>query len=352
MKKLISLILAAAMLLSLGVVAFATEISSGDMTSLKITVRKYWHDNDEKAHHDDVLADIYIEGKLAQTVTLSENNNWEAVAEPDIAPVPLLEKIDFIKDKIKVVERAVAGYKSSVYGPYEIYFGEDNSGGASYDIFNDKLTRVEIPVTVTVKQTGNVAPGSHTFYYDLMVRKNRPDINSLDAATQSDSSSYENDYKISYTGALTGDENGFSVTVDRKGTAAGTIVIEGDINSLYGLRGIISKRAQTAPEGWTYDESTYEFDIVEAELGDGRYETTYYMVKATPNGSSDYEYLGKGTAAYINEYKKDRVVNEDSEIIKITGKTEENPNTGASVYGIFAAVIAIGAAAIAIKVRK
>ncbi len=351
MKKLISLILAAAMLLSLGVVAFATEISSGDMTSLKITVRKYWHDNDEKAHHDDVLADIYVESKLAQTVTLGENNNWEAVAELDIAPVPLMEKIDFIDNKIKVVERAVDGYKSSVYGPYEVRF-DGNRGEIAYDIFNNKLTRVEIPVTVAVKQTGNVAPGPHTFYYDLMIRQNRPDINSLDAATQSDSSSYENDYKISYTGALTGDENGFSVTVDRKGTAAGTIVIEGDINSLYGMRGIISKRAQTAPEGWTYDESTYEFDLVEAELGDGRYETTYYMVKATPNGSSDYEYLGKGTAAYVNEYKKDRVVNEDSEIIKITGKTEENPNTGASVYGIFAAVIAIGAAAIAIKVRK
>lgn len=351
MKKLISLILAAAMLLSLGAAAFATEILDEDMTSLKITVRKYWYDADEKAHHDDVLADIYVDGKLVQTVTLSENNNWEAVAEINIDPVPVGEKSYFVDNKVEVVERSVAGYNASVYGPYEVRF-DGNRGEIAYDIFNNKLTRVEIPVTITVKQTGNVAPGPHTFYYDLMIRKNRPDISSLDAATQSDSSSYENDYKISYTGALTGDENGFSVTVDRKGTAAGTIVIEGDINSLYGMRGIISKRAQTAPEGWTYDESTYEFDIVEAELGDGRYETTYYMVKATPNGSSDYEYLGKGTAAYVNEYKKDRVVNEDSEIIKITGKTEENPNTGASVYGIFAAVIAIGAAAIAIKVRK
>jgi len=349
MKKIISLILAAAMLLALGVSVLATEMPDGDMTTLQITVRKYWYDNDEKAHHDNVLADIYVNDKLAQTVTLSENNNWEAVAELSIDPVPVGEKSNFVDNKVKIVERSVAGYKSEVYGPYEVSFYGDR-GEIAYDIFNNKVVRVEVPVTVTVKQTGSAAPSSHTFYYSLAVRKNRPDVNSLDVAAQFDSSSYEKNYKISYTGALTGDENGFSVTVDKKGTVKGTIVIEGDMNALYGLRGTISKRAQIAPDGWTYDESTYEFDIVEAELGDGKYETTYYMVKLTPNGSSDYDYLGKGTAAYVNEYKADRTVT-GSDTIKVPVK-EENPSTGAPVYGIAAAVIALGAAAVALKIRK
>lgn len=350
MKKIISLILAAVMLLALGVSALATEIlPDSDMTVLQVTVRKHWYDNDEKAHHDDVLADIYVDGKLTQTVTLSENNNWEAVVEFGVDPIPVGEKSNFIDNKVKVVERSVAGYKSEVYGPYEVGF-YGNRGEIAYDITNSKMVRIEIPVSVTVKQTGNVAPGSHTFYYSLVARKNRPDVSALDAATQSDSSSYEENYKISYTGALTGDENGFSVTAYRKGTVKGTIVIEGDMNALYGLRGIISKRAQTAPDGWTYDESTYEFDLVEAELGDGKYEMTYYMVKATPNGSSDYDYLGKGTAAYVNEYKEDRVTT-GSDTIKIPVK-EENPKTGAPAFGICAAVIALGTAAVALKVRK
>lgn len=350
MKKIISLILAAVMLLALGVSALATEIPpDGDMTVLQVTVRKHWYDNDEKAHHDDVLVDIYVDGKVAKTVTLSEKNNWEAVAELSVDPIPVGEKSNFIDNKVKIVERSIAGYKSEVYGPYEVGF-YGNRGEIAYDITNSKMVRIEIPVSVTVKQTGNVAPSSHTFYYSLATRKNRPDMTSLDAATQSDSSSYEKKYKISYTGALTGDENGFSVTVDRKGTAKGTIVIEGDMNALYGLRGIISKRAQIAPDGWTYDESTYEFDLVEAELGDGKYETTYYMVKVTPNGSSEYIDLGKGTAAYVNEYKEDRTVT-GSDTIKIPVK-EENPKTGAPAFGICAAVIALGAAAVALKVRK
>lgn len=347
MKKLISLILAAALLLALGVSAFATEIQpDGDMTNIKITVRKYWYDTDEKAHHDDVLADIYVDGKLAQTVTLSENNNWEAVAEVKIDPVPVGEKSIFVDNKVKVVERSVAGYKSEVYGPYEVGFYGDR-GEIAYDIVNNMLARVEIPVTVTVKQTGSVAPSAHTFYYSLMTKADRPDVNSLDVAAYSN---IDEDYKISYTGALSGDENGFSVTVDKKGTAKGAIVIEGDMSTLYRIRGIISKRAQTAPEGWTYDESTYEFGLAETELGDGKYEMTYYMYKATPNGSSDYEYLGKGTAAYVNEYKANRTVT-GSDTIKIPVK-EENPNTGAPIYGAFAAVIALGAAAVALKIRK
>lgn len=347
MKKIISLILAAVMLLALGVSTLATEIlPDSDMTVLQVTVRKYWHDGNETAGHNDVLADIYVDGKVAKTVTLSEKNNWEAVAELSVDPIPVGEKSNFIDNKVKIVERSIAGYKSEVYGPYEVGF-YGNRGEIAYDITNSKMVRIEIPVSVTVKQTGNVAPSSHTFYYNLATRTDRPDANSLDIATYSDSDA---DYKISYTGALTGDENGFSVTAYRKGTVKGTIVIEGDMNALYGLRGIISKRAQTAPDGWTYDESTYEFDLVEAELGDGKYEMTYYMVKATPNGSSDYDYLGKGTAAYVNEYKEDRVTT-GSDTIKIPVK-EENPKTGAPAFGICAAVIALGTAAVALKVRK
>ena len=347
MKKIISLILAAVMLLALGVSALATEIlPDSDMTVLQVTVRKHWYDNDENAHHDDVLADIYVDGKMVKTVTLSEKNNWEAVAELSVDPIPVGEKSNFIDNKVKIVERSIAGYKSEVYGPYEVGF-YGNRGEIAYDITNSKMVRIEIPVSVTVKQTGNVAPSSHTFYYNLATRTDRPDANSLDIATYSDSDA---DYKISYTGALTGDENGFSVTVDRKGTAKGTIVIEGDMNALYGLRGIISKRAQIAPDGWTYDQSEYMFHVGITELAGGKYEMTYAMAKVNPNASSEYIDLGKGTAAYVNEYKEDRTVT-GSDTIKIPVK-EENPKTGAPAFGICAAVIALGTAAVALKVRK
>ena len=165
MKKIISLILAAVMLLALGVSALATEIlPDSDMTVLQVTVRKHWYDNDEKAHHDDVLADIYVDGKLVQTVTLGENNNWEAVTELSVDPIPVGEKSNFIDNKVKIVERSIAGYKSEVYGPYEVGF-YGNRGEIAYDITNSKMVRIEIPVSVTVKQTGNVVPSSHTFYY-------------------------------------------------------------------------------------------------------------------------------------------------------------------------------------------
>ena len=67
---------------------------------------------------------------------------------------------------------------------------------------------------------------------------------------------------------------------------------------------------------------------------------------------SGYDYLGTVPATYVNEYKEDRIANRDSDPIKITSQPEENPSTGAPIYGLVAAVVAIGAAAVALKVRK
>lgn len=353
MKKIISLILAAAMLLAIGVTAFATEISSGDMTSLKITVRKYWYDNSE-AHHEDVLADIYVEDKLAQTVTLSEKNSWEAVAKIDIDPVPLMERIDFIDNKIKVVERAVAGYKSSVYGPYEIRL-DDYDGGCemAFDISNSRVTKAEIPVTVTVKKTGAAEPGPHTFYYDLAILADSPIVYSNEISTNSENEK-QWDYTVSYTGDLKGSGNGFSVTAKGEGTYSGSIIIEAEDSAFWHLRGRINKRAGvTAPRGWTYDETLYGFrTYFDYESGKDA-APTYEMYKIGEQYASGEEWLGTVPAAYVNEYKADRIYNE-STVIKIESKNEneQNPNTGASVYGIVAAVIALGAAAVALKVRK
>ena len=104
MKKIISLILAAVMLLALGVSALATEIlPDSDMTVLQVTVRKHWYDNDENAHHDDVLADIYVDGKMAKTVTLSEKNNWRYTW------------LDLDADaRWSVTEKTVSGYTVSI----------------------------------------------------------------------------------------------------------------------------------------------------------------------------------------------------------------------------------------------
>lgn len=97
------------------------------------------------------------------------------------------------------------------------------------------VVRVAIPVEVTVNQTGNAAPERHTFYYDLH----------YDYAVDFDSSdsSSQQSLKISFGGALEGDENGFSVTVNGKGTASGTIIFEGTESVLNSMLGAISKRA-------------------------------------------------------------------------------------------------------------
>ena len=81
---------------------------------------------------------------------------------------------------------------------------------------------------------------------------------------------------------------------------------------------------------------------------------TYTRAKVNPNASSEYIDLGKGTAAYVNEYKENRVTT-GTDTIKIPAapaKAEANPNTGAPAQIAYAAVIALGTAAAALKVRK
>ena len=208
----------------------------------------------------------------------------------------------------------------------------------------EPVVRVAIPVEVTVNQTGNAAPERHTFYYDLH----------YDYAVDFDSSdsSSQQSLKISFGGALEGDENGFSVTVNGKGTASGTIIFEGTESVLSNIRGTISKRAQTAPDGWTYDETEYKFSVFKEYGESGQYSLSYYMIRMDDRAASGYDYLGTVPATYVNEYKEDRIANRDSDPIKITSQPEENPSTGAPIYGLVAAVIAIGAAAVALKVRK
>lgn len=353
MKKIISLILAAAMLLSLGVVAFASEnvLSGSSISRVNVTVHKYWYDYSKEMQHDPVTVEINA-GGFKKTVVLSEENNWEATATIDTDIIPNDEKEYFMK-LITVTELAVDGYKSIVRGPYNIFFGRYTTaysspayeGNASFDIYNDELAKVEIPVTVTVKQTGNAAPEQHTFYYNLMTESG------FNSRSDDMEASGKNDYKISYTGALVGDENGFSVTVDGKGTAKGTIVIEGGMQTLSEFSGKISKRAQIAPDGWTYDESQYLFTIGPIEDEMSKIGLAYDLMKPNSNAASGYEYLGQGVAAYVNEYKADRITT-GSTTIKIPAAKEENPSTGAPVYGIVAAVIALGAAAVALKIRK
>lgn len=208
----------------------------------------------------------------------------------------------------------------------------------------EPVVRVAIPVEVTVNQTGNAAPERHTFYYDLHY--------DYAVAFDSSDSSSQQSLKVSFGGALKGDENGFSVTVDGKGTASGTIIFEGTESVLNSMLGAISKRAQTAPDGWTYDETEYKFDVFKEYGESGQYSLSYYMIRMDDRAASGYDYLGTVPATYVNEYKEDRIANRDSDPIKITSQPEENPSTGAPIYGLVAAVVAIGAAAVALKVRK
>lgn len=208
----------------------------------------------------------------------------------------------------------------------------------------EPVVRVAIPVEVTVNQTGNVAPEQHTFYYDLHY--------DYAVAFDSSDSSSQQSLKVSFGGALKGDENGFSVTVDGKGTASGTIIFEGTESVLNSMLGAISKRAQTAPDGWTYDETEYKFSVFKEYGESGQYSLSYYMIRMDDRAASGYDYLGTVPATYVNEYKEDRIANRDSDPIKITSQPEENPSTGAPIYGLVAAVVAIGAAAVALKVRK
>lgn len=208
----------------------------------------------------------------------------------------------------------------------------------------EPVVRVAIPVEVTVNQTGNAAPERHTFYYDLHY--------DYAVAFDSSDSSSQQSLKVSFGGALEGDENGFSVTVNGKGTASGTIIFEGTESVLSNIWGTISKRAQTAPDGWTYDETEYEFYVFKEYEASHQYSLSYNMMRMDESAASGYEYLGAVPATYVNEYKEDRIANRDSDPIKITSQPEENPSTGAPIYGLVAALIAIGAAAVALKVRK
>ena len=355
MKKIISLILAAVMLLALGVSALATEIlPDSDMTVLQVTVRKHWYDNDEKAHHDDVLADIYVDGKLVRTVTLGENNNWEAVAELSVDPIPVGEKSNFIDNKVKIVERSIAGYKSEVYGPYEVGF-YGNRGEIAYDITNSKMVRIEIPVSVTVKQTGNVAPGMHTFYYDFLMNYNKPEMSDLNGGDGAEAEDMPK-YTVSYTGALKADGNGFSVMTKGEGTYSGTIVVEATQNVLGHLMGSASRRGSSAIPGcWTYDETVYGvIPGFESEEGGVILGTSYMLFKLEGQAPGAMVPIEGKTMAFVNEYKENRVTT-GTDTIKIPAapaKAEANPNTGAPAQIAYAAVIALGTAAAALKVRK
>ena len=147
----------------------------------------------------------------------------------------------------------------------------------------EPVVRVAIPVEVTVNQTGNAAPERHTFYYDLHY--------DYAVAFDSSDSSSQQSLKVSFGGALEGDENGFSVTVNGKGTASGTIIFEGTESVLSNIWGTISKRAQTAPDGWTYDETEYEFYVFKEYEASDQYSLSYNMMRMDESAASGYEYL-------------------------------------------------------------
>lgn len=346
MKKIISVILAAAMLLALGVTALADTSSSQPepaMKSLTVEVQKLWYDNLNS--HSAVTVDIYRDDAVVKTVVLSEENEWKASVK--VLDTPIYDGGEAVTERYRytVKERAVAGYEANNGGQGSL----DNSTEdwvLSFGIVNEPIAKVEIPVSVIVKQTGNAAPGSHTFYYSLDLNGGYgPQMLDGGAAAQSEESSR---VKISYTGALKGDENGFSVTTSGKGTFKGTIVIEGPEGTIWDVFGTISKRAQTAPDGWTYGEGTYDFYIIGKEYEGGKYGITYELEKMADDGSTNR--VSVETAEYVNTYEANRITTGTS-TIKIPAK-EENPNTGAPVYAVAAAVIALGAAAIALKIRK
>lgn len=347
MKKIISVILAAAMLLALGVTAFADTSSSQPepaMKSLTVEVEKWWYDNLNS--HPAVTVDIYCDDEVVGTVTLSEENNWKASLK--VVNTPIYDGGEAIteRDRYSVKERAVAGYEANYDGQGSLNNSTED-WVLTFGIANEPIAKVEIPVSVIVKQTGNAAPGSHTFYYSLNLNGGYgPQM--LDDGIALQSETGDSRVKISYTGALKGDENGFSVTTNGKGTFKGTIVIEGPEGALWDVYGTISKRAQTAPDGWTYGEGTYDFYILGKEYEGGKYEMTYELEKMADDGSTNR--VSVETAEYVNTYEANRVTTGTS-TIKIPAK-EENPNTGAPVYAVAAAVIALGAAAIALKIRK
>lgn len=355
MKKIISLILAAAILLAIGVTAFA-ETSEPEvfLKTLDFTVVKVWQD--EGVKHPAVTMDIYCKDTIVKTVVLSEENNWtETVNVWNGELYNMGAAMDELY-KYSVKERPVAGYVPSSSGGYDELERDDENKKytATYRIYNEPLKKVEIPVTVTVKKTGTAEPGIHTFYYDLAILADSPIIYSNEISTHSENEK-QWDYTVSYTGDLKGSGNGFSVTAKGEGTYSGSIIIEAEDSAFWHLRGRINKRAGvTAPRGWTYDETVYGFRTTYFYHEGEEYPApTYDLYKIGEQYASGEEWLGTVPAAYVNEYKADRIYNE-STVIKIESKNEneQNPNTGASVYGIVAAVIALGAAAVALKVRK
>lgn len=351
MKKIISLILAAVMLLALGTVAFAGDMDEEPIRKVEISLKKIW--NDQKENHEPVDVDIFVDGKIVKTARLTQEKQWIETVEIDIEPVAPGEAESFIKNRVKAEERPAAGYEGTVH-LWDIAI-EDEKIAVRLLVVNDEIYRVEIPVTVTVKKTGNVAPGMHTFYYDFLMNYNKPemsDLNGRDGAEAEDMPKYT----VSYTGALKADGNGFSVMTKGEGTYSGTIVVEATQNVLGHLMGSASRRGSSAiPGGWTYDETVYGvIPGFESEEGGVILGTSYMLFKLEGQAPGAMVPIEGKTMAFVNEYKENRVTT-GTDTIKIPAapaKAEANPNTGAPAQIAYAAVIALGTAAVALKVRK
>lgn len=326
MKKIISIILCLAMIFAMAASAFAA-------TDVTLVVKKTDAEGNPlegaafvlipatttepayEAYSEETTGKAFFQGIADGSYTLKENTAPEG----------------YIKSDVEYTIEVVNG---------QIITGRDDDGKLNYydnlnpyvfvnekidDSNNDPIT-VYIPITKVVEQTGFKAPGAETFKFEV--------------------------YDFRYQGEVTVVSD--TIETNGVGTYEGDIVIEVETIDVIS-EGFLIKETKGTKEGWTYSEAVYDVMPVFDDNGGFTGEFTYTIEENGDPVTYDEavfvnSYYEKFNFAPMNPSKDilDDIIDifDNDEPEEPAESAEENPDTGAPVFALPAAIAVICGAAL------
>ena len=325
MKKIISIILCLAMIFAMAATAFAAtsgtyfavEKVDGDGKPLEGAKFGLFRAGDTTAAYE-VTSDE--EGKAAFVIDVDGFYTLKEIEAPAGYEIDIDEYTIEVENGLIIIGQDEAG--DVYYNDQERYVFVNEK----IDDSNNGTVEVIIPVTKVVEQTGFKAPGAETFKFEV--------------------------YDFRYQGEVTVVSD--TIETNGAGTYEGDIIIETEDESLV-FESFYIKETKGTKEGWTYSEAVYDVMPVFDDNGGFTGEFTYTIEENGDPVTYDEavfvnSYYEKFNFAPMNPSKDilDDIIDifDNDEPEETEEPEEANPNTGAPVFALPAAIAVICGAAL------
>ncbi len=328
MKKIISIILCLAMIFAMAVTAFAAT----SVTNVTLVVMK----TDAEGNPLKGAAFVLIPATTTEPAyeAYSEETGkafFQGIADGSYTLKENTAPDGYIKSDVEYTIEVVNG---------QIITGRDNDGKLNYydnlnpyvfvnekiDDSNNGTVEVIIPVTKVVEQTGFKAPGAETFTFEVF--------------------GFENSNQIEWSYVSN------TVETNGAGTYEEDIIIEIEDESLV-YEPFFIKETKGTKEGWTYSEAVYkvipvfennDFVGFEFEIEENGDPVTYDEAVFVNSYYEKFNFAPMNPSKDILDDIIDIFDNDEPE--ETEEPEEANPNTGAPVFALPAAIAVICGAAL------